>query len=268
MRQKISFLEFEKNRSNYEYVKEFFRLNDYQPHVHLLNSKSGDVIQVNKGFIHGLVDDEDAEGESDTKFEFLATESQQDIGDIDFQDPAALLRRQRKILERIKNHQTKSKFDPLKILRKPKKLWLIIMCHGGKFVLQVYQNDKMVYNKTESKYVSRGKQGGRQMNADKSKNISSVGSQIRRENEKLLQQYIKQDMEDASEYIQKADVIFLHAPGLNKAFFMSHSRSLEKYGHKVRSIEFKSQKANFKEAKEMVQKICQSQIVFKTEDKL
>ena len=53
--------------------------------------------------------------------------------------------------------------------------------------MQVYHNDKMVTTKTESKYVCRGKQGGRQMNADKgSKIMSSVGSNMRRENEKML----------------------------------------------------------------------------------
>jgi len=67
---------------------------------------------------------------------------------------------------------------------------------------------------------------------------------MRRQNEKLLQEYISKDMEDASEYIKSADVIFLHAPGLNKTLFLSESRSLAKYSHKVKSIEFKSAKAN------------------------
>jgi len=59
----------------------------------------------------------------------------------------------------------------------------------------------MVVNKTESKYVCRGKQGGRQMNADRSKTISSLGSQMRRENEKMLQEYISTHMEEAKDHI-------------------------------------------------------------------
>lgn len=79
-----------------------------------------------------------------------------------------------------------------------------------------------------------------------------MGSQMRRENEKLLQEYIQRDMEEAKDDIKDADIIFLHAPGLNKTFFMSQSKSLEKYAHKVKSIEYTSGKANFSEAKELV----------------
>ena len=81
---------------------------------------------------------------------------------------------------------------PLKTLRQKEVTWLIILCHGGKFALQVYENDKMIVNKSESKYVVRGKQGGRQLNADRcsGSKIQSLGSQMRRENEKLLQEYI------------------------------------------------------------------------------
>jgi len=70
-------------------------------------------------------------------------------------------------------------------------------------------------------------------------------------------------MEDAKDMIQRSDVIFLHAPGWNKTFFLSQSKSLAKYAHKVRSIEYKSQKASFQEAKDLVAKIIETSIVFK-----
>ena len=84
----------------------------------------------------------------------------------------------------------------------------------------------MIHNKSESKYVIRGKQGGRQLNADKSKTIKSLGSSMRRANEKLLQEYIQTNMEEAKDHLAKADVIFLHAPGLNKTLFLSNQKSL------------------------------------------
>jgi len=75
----------------------------------------------------------------------------------------------------------------LELLRRGLKTWVVILCHGGKFALQVYHGIDLVHKESDSKYVSRKKQGGRQMNADRSKNImSSVGSQMRRENEKIL----------------------------------------------------------------------------------
>ena len=97
MRQKVGFQEFSKNRQNFKFLQEFNGLNDYSPHVNVLNSKTGDVIQVNKGFIQGLYDQDDDQDE-DKKYEFLA-EANDDM--IDFSDPAALMRRQKKILEKI-----------------------------------------------------------------------------------------------------------------------------------------------------------------------
>ena len=74
----------------------------------------------------------------------------------------------------------------MRILRQLVVHWVLILCHGGKFVIQVYEGQKMMTSKTESKYVSRAKQGGRQLTADKGKTIKSLGSQMRRANEKLL----------------------------------------------------------------------------------
>ena len=75
---------------------------------------------------------------------------------------------------------------------------MLILCHGGKFILQVYRGQKLVHSKSDSKYVIRAKSGGRQLNSDRSKKImSSVGSQMRRNNEVLLQQHIEDYMLEA-----------------------------------------------------------------------
>jgi hypothetical protein len=55
--------------------------------VNIYNSKTGDIFQINKGFIFGLFDQEE---EPTTNFEFLAENSDFEI---DFSDPAALMRR-------------------------------------------------------------------------------------------------------------------------------------------------------------------------------
>ena len=34
-------------------------------------------------------------------------------------------------------------------------LWTLILCHGGKFVVQVFQDLKCVYSGSDSKYVIR-----------------------------------------------------------------------------------------------------------------
>ena len=72
-------------------------------------------------------------------------------------------------------------------------------------------------------------------------------------------------MELARPYIEGADVIFLHAPGLNKTLFLSQTRPLAGHLHKVKSIEFKSKKANYQEAVELVKKITEVKIHFNDE---
>ena len=74
--------------------------------------------------------------------------------------------------------------------------------------------------------------------------MSSVGSQMRRENERLLEKHIMDFMEEASEHIAQAEVIYLHAPGVNKTFFISESRPLFEQSSKIRSLMFPNKKAN------------------------
>ena len=51
--------------------------------------------------------------------------------------------------------------------------------------------------------------------------MTSVGSQMRRENEKLLQDHIDEFMEDSKDLIEESDIIFFHAPGENKIAFLA-----------------------------------------------
>ena len=131
----IKFTDFAKNRENFEYVKEFNRLNSYQPHYVLRNSVTGDLFQVNKGFVMGMTDDDSSDSMSEeNKYSFLA-ESEFSAEGIDFSDPGALLKRQKAILEAIHKHQNNEKFDPLRVLTRGINTWILILCHGGKFFL-------------------------------------------------------------------------------------------------------------------------------------
>ena len=42
-------------------MKEFNRLNDYNSHLNIYNSLTGDVFQINKGFIYGMITDDESE---------------------------------------------------------------------------------------------------------------------------------------------------------------------------------------------------------------
>ena len=72
-------------------------------------------------------------------------------------------------------------------------------------------------------------------------------------------------MEEAKAHIEEADVIFLHAPGMNKTILVSEARPLAGHLHKVKSIEFKSKKANYQEAVELVRKITEIKVYFNTD---
>lgn len=47
--------------------------------------------------------------------------------------------------------------DMLELLRRGLKIWVVILCHGGKFALQVYQGSELIHKESDSKYVSRKK---------------------------------------------------------------------------------------------------------------
>jgi hypothetical protein len=124
----------------------------------------------------GMTDDDSSELSEENKYSFLA-ESEFGAEGIDFSDPGALLKRQKAILEAIHKHQNSESFDPLGVLTRGIKTWVLILCHGGKFFLQVFEGNKVVMAKSDSKYVCRKKQGGRQLNKDKCSNVmTSVGS--------------------------------------------------------------------------------------------
>jgi hypothetical protein len=57
----MPFTEYAANRNNYEFMKEFNTLNENQAHLVLLNSKTGDKMQVNKGFLKNIMDSDDIE---------------------------------------------------------------------------------------------------------------------------------------------------------------------------------------------------------------
>ena len=173
--QVITFKKYNTERSNTEFVRDFNLACAVQPHLTLLNSKTGDQIHVNKGFFDQmfLADVAQSEGDEESKFGFLAESEELDAAQTDFTDQASLLRRQKLLLDQIESHQAKkfSGFDPLKVLKSSsvrtedgKKVplkWILLLCHGGKFVLQAYEDLKCVHSCSDSKYVIRKKSGGR-----------------------------------------------------------------------------------------------------------
>ena len=126
---KVSHGEFSKKKDNFEFIKRFNNDNEYSPSLKVESSQFS--VTVNKGFLYNMFSLE--EEDQAEKFSFLADDTE--LMDTDFTDPASLMRRQKRIIDNINKHMSKTNFDPLRILRKDKIKWIVILCHGGKFAL-------------------------------------------------------------------------------------------------------------------------------------
>ena len=68
-------------------------------------------------------------------------------------------------------------------------------------------------------------------------------------------------MEESADRLKECDVIFLHAPGMNRLVFLAEGAPLKPLASKVRSVHFGSKKANHSEACLLVPKLTEVKIV-------
>lgn len=90
--------------------------------------------------------------------------------------------------------------------------------------------------------------------------MTSVGSQMRRNNEKLHQEHIQDILEEYQEDLEKSDVIFLNAPGVNKMFFIAPDKPLRETRHKIRTLSFTMKKANYTELQKAFEEVLEMKI--------
>ena len=138
----------------------------------------------------------------------------------------------------------KEEYFPLKFISNVN-YWCIILCSGGYFAYGLYLKDKEIEHKSDHKYVVRKKAGKRQIVKDKSKNINSMGAQLRRANEIKHKENIELVLKVNQEYLDKCDCIFIQAPGVNKSIFLGEGRPLNNYKNKLFNLPFNLPKANY-----------------------
>ena len=73
-------------------------------------------------------------------------------------------------------------------------------------------------------------------------------------------------MENYREELEEASVIFLHAPGINKLFFLAEGKPLKKMAAKVKPIQYHLRKANFTQITAVLDKLIEVRIVFKEKE--
>lgn len=171
-------------------------------------------------------------------------------------DKDFLIEKQKNLLEKMQKKEKSELFYPLIFIHSVCN-WTIILCQGGYFACGFFQRDKLIEHKSDHKYVVRKKAGQRQIAKDGKKSVkNSIGSQIRRENEKKHQENIQCILKLNDELLAKSDVIYLYAPGLNKGILIGNNeKSLFAYKKKIISIPFHVSRANYSNMMEIYQKL-------------
>ena len=166
----------------------------------------------------------------------------------------SLIERQRDILNVMKQDETqflsKIKTENLSLLEiLAIKRITLVLCHGGYFIIAVYEQNKCIFHKSDHKYVVRKKAGQRQISRDSNAGgqIQSMGSQIRRSNEKKHQENIKKILSENYKVIENSDLILYHAPGMNKYLILDEGEPTWRIRHKFRSLCMTTKRANYTE---------------------
>jgi len=129
--------------------------------------------------------------------------------------------------------------------------WVILMCSGGHFAGVCFDKSKVVVHKTIHRYTVRRKQGGSQAAKDATgKKPKSAGASIRRYNEAMLQQEIRELLVEWGTHLKEAQFIFVQAPSLNKQIFFGYEGSpFIKGDQRLRKIPFSTRRPTFSEVK-------------------
>jgi hypothetical protein len=205
--------------------------------------------------------------DDEEKYQGLYQSDNFDAKHFDFSDKAALRERQKKILENLKTKEEedikkKSKTFELTGLNYLRRI-TIILCHGGYFALGVYEKNKCIIHRSDHKYVVRKKAGKRQItrDANSGSNIQSMGSQIRREQEKKHAEKIKKIVIESYKSIEQSDLILYHAPSMNKYLILGENEPLYPLKKKFRSICLSTKRANYTEIERIYNHISKMYIV-------
>ena len=206
----------------------------------------------------------------ETKYEKLYSDNDLTANSYDFSSMQSMLQRQKKIINNMnlqnqKNENlSKQSFElQLQKLQNIKKICLIL-CHGGNFSIGIFdKTGKCLLHRSDHKYVTRKKAGQRQMAKDKhsGSSIKSIGSQIRRENEKVHQMNVDNILEENFKEIQDCEIVLFQAPGMNKLLLIDENKPLALIKHKLRSMCLTAKKANYTEVERLFKAISKIYLI-------
>ncbi|EAR92408.1 hypothetical protein TTHERM_00085060 (macronuclear) [Tetrahymena thermophila SB210] len=269
------------NESDEQYVKKIKSdkfIKEYN-NLFFKNKQYNDILFINRSIIDPSLNYQESDFDEDefeqTKYQELYQGQEFSSDNYDFSNMQSLLSRQKQIIqkmnkkEQVKQQQQIEESSYLNQLQTIKKI-TIILCHGGYFSIGIF-NDKgnCIFHKSDHKYVVRKKAGQRQLNCDTQtgKKVKSIGSQIRRDQEKKHQEKVHNILNEHIDEIDKTDVVFLQAPGLNKQILIRDNEPLMKVQHKIRSLCLTAKKANYTEVERIYKAITKIYLVLNKEPK-
>lgn len=156
-----------------------------------------------------------------------------------------------------------------------KRTWTILMLGGGHFagcVIDVNASkgaseksiDKQVQfitHKTFHRYTTRRKQGGSQSANDNAKGAAnSAGAQIRRYNEQLLEQEVREVLSQWRQHILNSELVLVHAPSGNRKILFNYQGAVLD-AQLVKSIPFVTRRPTLGELKRVYNEITTVKIV-------
>ncbi|KAI8992233.1 hypothetical protein BDB01DRAFT_717360 [Pilobolus umbonatus] len=155
-----------------------------------------------------------------------------------------------------------------------KRTWTVIMLGGGHFAGAVFDISSsqnidqvsLITHKTFHRYTTRRKQGGAQSSNDNAKGkAKSAGAQIRRYNEQLLQQEVRDVLAQWRQHITTSEHIFIHAPSSNKKIIFNYEGAVLS-SDKVNSIPFATRRPTLNELKRVYKELITVKIVEMNEE--
>lgn len=244
---------------------------DGRAHVFYRNSSTNELVFLNRSLVDPALNyNKGGFGEDflpSALYEHIFTEGQ--VAEQDFSSMEAILKRQREILQKIEAKKEEERRlgevsfeDELARACRVKRLGLIL-CFGGSFSFGIFEGGRCVLHRSDRKYVCRQKAGERQFNRDKQAGtqIQSIGSQIRREQEKKHVINVGEILRQNREELAQCELIFLQAPGLNRLFVINENENLDGLQDRLRSVCLTARKANFTEVEALFEAISQVHVV-------
>lgn len=134
---------------------------------------------------------------------------------------------------------------------------IVILYQGGDFSSCYFERNELKDHKSFHKYIIRKKQGKKQSSNDRGHHASSAGAQIRRENEKNLVADVKELVDSWSNYFKESELILIDIPDIKNRKSVLNELENDK---KVQNIPFSVPKANFENAKLVLEKVTKIKI--------